>query len=67
MVEDQEITLRQCKLNRCITKGDKQTTDYITDTNNHADSAHTIWGIFYTNKLVDLLRYKTLGQNETLG
>jgi hypothetical protein len=28
-----------------------------TGTNNYADSVHTIWGIFYIKKLVDLLHY----------
>jgi hypothetical protein len=47
--------------------GSCKTTDYITGTNKYADSAHAIWGIFHTNNLVDLLRYRTPGQDETLG
>ncbi len=40
--------------------GSNKTTDYITGTNKYADSAHTIWGFFFTLIIssIDLLRYR---------
>jgi hypothetical protein len=39
----------------------------ILTRNNMKISAHTVWGIFYITILLHLLRYRTLGQDETLG